>query len=103
QYVRRFGGVFVGLAAATLNRRAAYSRSCERAFKHPTDGAIVFDYPEYPSLHARHLYFFIGRKTENSVCPGQLVNSILPECWSIKLRAMDNPSPVPPSRPLTIG
>jgi hypothetical protein len=34
-----------------------------------TDGAIVIDYPDYPSLHKRHLYFLIGRKTENSVCP----------------------------------
>ena len=46
-----------------LRTRTAFQLTLhgERTFKHPTDGTIVIDYPDYPSLHKRHLYFLIGR------------------------------------------
>lgn len=32
---------------------AAQARTGERALKHPADGAIVIDDPDYPSLHSK--------------------------------------------------
>lgn len=57
------GGLSVAYAIVHMLPTDLLLKTCpsERTFKHPTDGTIVIDYPDYPSLHKRHLYFLIGR------------------------------------------
>ncbi|MNL47635.1 hypothetical protein D3C87_1704340 [compost metagenome] len=60
QHVRSLRGQGFEHRIATVEGHAAHTGSSERTFKHPADGAIVIDDPDYPSLH-RKPHWRIGR------------------------------------------